>query len=54
MEKLNTDVRVRKFSGTWWGCGITAESEAGTVTQEQTAGNDWDLKSSTEWLDHKG
>lgn len=44
MKKLNTDVRVRKFSRTLCGDGITAESEAGTVTQEQIVGHEWEFK----------
>lgn len=48
MEKLNTDVSVRKFSGTLWAHGITAENEAGTVTREQNIGNEGELKQSTE------
>lgn len=44
MGKHNTDVSVRNFSRTLCGDGITAETEAGTVTLEQTVGNEWEFK----------
>lgn len=44
MGKHSTDVSVRKFSRKLCGDGITAETEADTVTQEQTVGNEWEFK----------